>query len=173
MARYKGTFSVAANYEPLVGGPFDARQLVGAKSDLTNPATWKQANGDIWVYIGMIVVVGSDIDPNNNGLYILKGSPYTDESNWEKQATKKDIENLQEQIENIELTGGGSLDVEVETEIDLPVIGDENTTYYVKENSSIQRWDEETNSYQSFGGIGETPELEINIIHGGNANGTD
>lgn len=173
MARYKGTFSVAANYEPLVGGPFDARQLVEAQSDLINPITWRQANGDIWTYVGMMVVVSSDIDASKNGLYILKDRDYTSIENWEKASTVGDIQRLQEQLDQLETSGGGSLDVEVETEADLPAIGDSNTTYYVKENSSIQRWDEESGAYISFGGAGDTPELEINLIYGGDSNGND
>jgi hypothetical protein len=79
---------------------------------------------------------------------------------------------LIEKIENIEISAGGA-DVEVDTENDLPQPGAENTTYYVKENSSIYRWDAKTQTYISYGGTGEIPELNINIIHGGNANGTD
>jgi hypothetical protein len=55
----------------------------------------------------------------------------------------------------------------------LPEVGDKNATYYVKDNSSIQRWDEETQSYQSYGGSGETPELDVNLIYGGDSNGND
>jgi hypothetical protein len=41
MSRYKGLFQVPANYEPLIRGPFDARELVETKADLINPATWQ------------------------------------------------------------------------------------------------------------------------------------
>lgn len=173
MARYKGTFAVASNYEPLVQGPFDARQLVETKSDLTNPITWQRPNGDCWVYSGMMVVVSSDINEANNGLYILTDLDYTLASNWQKQATLAEIQKLQERIDNLEVAGG-SLDVEVDTELELPEVGDENTTYYVKDNQSIQRWDGETQSYVSYGGEGgDTPDLEINLIHGGDSNGND
>ena len=57
MAREKGTFQVAANYEPLIAAPFDARMLVGVKSDLTAPQTWQDLRGDAWVYVGMLVTV--------------------------------------------------------------------------------------------------------------------
>lgn len=173
MARYRGTFTAAANYEPLKAAPFDARQLVETKADLINPATWRQSNGDIWVYMGMMVAVASDADPKNNGIYILKGKNYTLEESWERQATASEIASLQQQIDDIEISGGGSLDVVVETESDLPEIGNTNTTYYVKENSSILRWDDETKTYQPFGGTGEIPDLDINLIYGGNANGTN
>lgn len=171
MARYKGTFAIASNYEPHIQGPFDARQLVETKRDLMSSATWLTPMGECWVYKGMMVVVSSDINPDNNGLYILTDLDYSLESNWQKQASHTDIQELQEQIENLEIEGG-SLDVEVDTETELPPIGDENTTYYVKENQSIQRWDSETQSYVAYGGeSGEAPDLEINLIHGGDSNG--
>ena len=170
MARYRRTFTAAANYEPLKAAPFDARTLVETKSDLINPAIWKQINGDIWTYVGMIVVVATDVNADNNGLYVLKDKDYTNIDNWVKYATQDDIASLQEQIDNIEVSGGGSLDVEVATEADLPSEGDTNTTYYVRENSSIQRWDAENQEYDSYGG---TADLDITIIHGGDSNGTN
>ena len=173
MARYRGTFTVAANYEPLTASPLDARELVETKSDLTNPLIWQQENGDIWTYVGMKVVVTSDENADNNGLYILTHDNYTLESSWQKQADIREIELLKEQIENIEISGGGTVSIEVDTMEDLPKVGQSDTTYYVKENSSIQRWDDETKSYHSFGSSGDTPVLDINIIHGGNAHGTN
>ena len=173
MARYKGTFSVAASYEPLSASPFDARQLVQYKTDLTAIETWQQENGDIWTYVGMIVVVAEDLNDNNNGIYVLTNKDYTQESNWRKCADQRDIEYVLEEIRNIEFSGEGSVSIEVDTMEDLPKVGDQNATYYVKENLSIQRWNEVTQSYLSFGGSGEIPELNIEIIHGGNAHGTN
>lgn len=170
MARYKGIFKASANYEPQVAAPFDARMLVEAKSDLTTAATWQQTNGSIWTYVGMIVSVAADIDPANNGVYRLTAKDWSVEDNWQKLANSAEIEDLQKQIDNIEV-GGGDLSVEIQTEADLPKIGATGTTYYVIENNSIYRWQAETQSYISFGG-GE-PELDIQIIHGGNANGTN
>ena len=60
MARYKGIFKAAANYEPQIAAPFDARMLVDAKADLTDRSIWQQSNGDVWVYSGMIVAVAND-----------------------------------------------------------------------------------------------------------------
>ena len=172
MARYRGNFTVAANYEPLKAAPFDARALVESKADLILPTTWQQKDGGLWIYSGMIVSVGSDIEPENNGVYVLlDAANYTNENSWRKLADVAGIEDLQNQINEIEV-GGGSQDVEVETEGDLPLIGAEGVTYYVIENQSIWRWQAETESYISFGG-GAAPELDIQIINGGNANGTN
>ena len=137
MARYKGTFKAAANYEPQIAAPFDARMLVEARSDLILKSTWAQLNGDVWTYAGMIVTVASDVNPANNGVYMLMDADYTIASNWQKMASVAEIADLQTQIDNLEVSGGGSLDVEVETEELLPEEGNKNTTYFVKENLSI------------------------------------
>lgn len=170
MARYRGNFTVAANYEPLKAAPFDARALVEAKADLTAATTWQQKDGGMWIYSGMIVSVGSDIEPTNNGAYVLLDAEnYMLEDSWRKLADTVSIEDLQKQINEIEGAGGGQ-DAEVETEADLPEVGAEGITYYVIENQSIYRWQAETQSYVSFGG-GAAPDLDIQIINGGNSNG--
>ena len=181
MARYKGIFKAAANYEPQIAAPFDARMLVDAKADLTDRSIWQQSNGDVWVYSGMIVAVANDENSENNGIYMLLNSArFEEESSWRKMSDDSSIaaldaaiKELQEQIKNIEISGEGSVSIEVDTMDDLPKIGDSDTTYYVKENLSIQRWNEATQSYLAFGGQGSAPELDIKIIYGGNANVTD
>lgn len=173
MARYRGNFTVAANYEPLKAAPFDARALVETKADLTAATTWQQSDGGLWIYSGMIVSVNSDVNAENNGAYVLLDAEnYTLEDSWRKLADTKSIADLQEQINEIEVGAGAGQDVEVETEADLPSPGADGVTYYVIENQSIYRWQKETQSYVSFGG-GAAPELDIQIINGGNANGND
>lgn len=174
MGRFKGTFEVPANYEPQKAAPFDARQLVETKADLILASTWQDSKGDMWIYSGMIVSVASDINSKNNGVYVLQDAAYYYDLNyWTKLASDKDIADLQEQIDNIDISGegSGSDDIVVETYEDLPLIGDENITYYVKENFDILRWNSETGEYDSYGG--DDPSLDINMIYGGNAYGTD
>ena len=167
MARRKGTFQVSANYEPLKAAPFDARQLVETRADLIAEDTWV-INDIAWVYTGMIVAVASDVNRANNGVYVLTDAAnYTSLESWEKLADSKSIEDLQRQIDAIEVQGGGTLDLEIDSEADLPEVGDEHITYYIKENSSIQRWDAEEGKYRSYGGT----DFDINIIHGGDSNG--
>lgn len=171
MAREKGIFHISANYEPLKAAPFDARSLVESKADLLAASTWV-VNDIAWVYKGMLVAVAADINPENNGVYMLiDADNYMQEQSWKKFADIQNIADLQQQIDELEVSGGGSLDEEVDTEEELPEIGDDDTTYYVKENTSIQRWDDETQSYITYGGSDAA--LDINIINGGNANGTD
>lgn len=87
MARYKGTFTVAANYEPLVGGPFDARELVDTKADLIAAKTWQQPNGDLWIYEGMKVIVKDE-----HAIYVLLNPiSYFLESSWLRSANMEDI----------------------------------------------------------------------------------
>lgn len=168
MARYKGNFKASANYEPQIAAPFDARALVEARADLFLASTWQQKNGDIWTYPGMIVSVASDINPSNNGVYMLLAQDFTQESNWQKLSTLDQIMDLQKQIDELQVEAG-SIDIELDSEDDLPAEGDENATYYIKENNSIQRWDESTQEYISYGG--GSADFDINIINGGNSNG--
>lgn len=167
MAREFGTFQAAANYEPLIAAPFDARELVETRDALTNAATWTQANGDIWAYVGMKVSVSSDIEPSNNGLYVLINADWRLDSSWQKLADESRIEALEDKIEEIENAGAGIQSMTVETETDLPQPGLPHVTYYVLENNSIYRWQEETQSYLAFGG---TSDEDITMIYGGNAN---
>ena len=101
MQREFGTFPVAANYEPQVGAPFDARSLVKTKAALLDGATWLQADGGMYIYSGMIVAVWDD-NPDNNGLYILNDRKnYSLEASWTKLADNSQISMLEEKINNL------------------------------------------------------------------------
>ena len=164
-----GTFPITANYELQVAAPFDARQLVKTKAALMDGDTWRQPDGNMYIYSGMLVMVIQDQDPSNNGAYILNNEiDYDLESSWTKLADTANIEAIQEQIDNLEISAGGA-SIEVDSYTDLPKIGAEDTTYYVKENGSIYRYDSANKRYVSYGGT--SGELDINLIYGGNANG--
>jgi hypothetical protein len=84
MSRNTGTFNFAANFEGLIKAPIDAKQLVSTYADLTNPASWC-ASGQVWLYNGAMVVVGSDPIPANNGIYWLcDATNYTMTCSWKK-----------------------------------------------------------------------------------------
>ena len=84
MSRNTGTFNFAANFEVLAKAPLDAKQLVGTKADLTGTTTWNQS-GQVWLYDGAIVAVGSDPVAENNGVYWLSASTnYTNINSWVK-----------------------------------------------------------------------------------------
>lgn len=85
MSRDRGTFTFAANFEPLLRAPIDARQRVNTKADLTSPTTWDDGTGQYWLYAGMLVSVVSDSTPSNNGLYYLTNHMFfTDPNMWVK-----------------------------------------------------------------------------------------
>jgi len=84
MSRNKGDLDFSANIEVLKVVPLDARQLVGTKADLTGATTWNQS-GDIWLFDGAIVSVGSDPTTDNNGIYFLSDAVNYDNINsWKK-----------------------------------------------------------------------------------------
>lgn len=173
MARYRGTFTVAASYEPQTATPFDARELVDYKSDLIDPTTWEQENGDIWIYTGMIVSVANDTD-ENNGVYQLRDSVnYTLEESWHKLADSDAIAYLQEQIDTLknseEDNAGSNADIEVGSKTDLPAVGMSGVTYFVRDTKTIYRWNAETKTYDGYGG-GSADLDNIQMIYGGDSN---
>lgn len=114
MGRNKGTFNFAANFEVLAKAPLDAKQLVGTKADLILPATWQDANSNVWLYDGAIVAVSSDSTPANNGVYRLSlATGYTNINNWIKLAEASDIpsytpENVSNKQNNLNIDGTGT-----------------------------------------------------------------
>lgn len=148
-----GTFPVSANYEPRVGAPFDARTLVNNKTSLIDLATWLQTDGGIYLYDGLIVSVAKDENSNNNGLYFLNdAASFNKENSWSKLALDSQIIALQDQINNIK-TNANSIDVILNNIEELPEVGEDNTTYYIINNKSIQKYDTEKKQYLSFGGL--------------------
>ena len=95
MARIRGTFPTANNFEPLKSGPLDARLIVETKIDLSNPTTWVDSSNNVWVYTGMSVAVTNDPSTANNGLYLLSDATnYANPSVWIKQGTGGSSSNL-------------------------------------------------------------------------------
>lgn len=85
MARNKGTFTFAANFEPLLEAPLDARMRVSVKSDLISPTIWQDVGSNVWLYDGLLVSVVDDPSTSNNGLYFLADKDiYTNYSAWIK-----------------------------------------------------------------------------------------
>ena len=85
MARNKGTFNFAANFEVLNKAPLDARLVVDTKSNLITPSIWEDDNSNVWVYTGIPVAVISDPSTENNGLYLLTDdTAYTSYDSWVK-----------------------------------------------------------------------------------------
>ena len=80
MGRPRGTLFTSSNFEPIVKAPLDARQKVDYYEDLTNPATWEDFNGNVWLYKGTLVLVTND---PSSGLYWLNDPDnYTNPAHW-------------------------------------------------------------------------------------------
>lgn len=60
MARNKGTFQFAANFEVKLQGALDPRILVSNKAELINKETWPYDGDTIYVYNGLLVAVAAD-----------------------------------------------------------------------------------------------------------------
>lgn len=75
MARRKGSLKLGSNIEANVDAPLDARSLVPAVADLTDPDTFP------YFYVGMIVAVEA-----TGQVFVLTGDPDepdpTDAANW-------------------------------------------------------------------------------------------
>jgi len=85
MARNKGTFNFAANFEILTKAPLDARLVVSNKADLIDPSIWVDTNNNVWLYKGLVASVTSDPSTINNGLYfLLDEANYTSYQYWLK-----------------------------------------------------------------------------------------
>ena len=72
MARIKGQANYASNFEVLKQAPLDSRTVVSDSGDLTKIATWQDADGNVWLYDGLIVVVPNTNNPSAPEVYVLK-----------------------------------------------------------------------------------------------------
>ena len=72
MARIKGQANYASNFEVLKQAPLDSRTVVSDAGDLTKIATWQDADGNVWLYDGLIVVVPNADNANAPEVYVLK-----------------------------------------------------------------------------------------------------
>ena len=69
--RTTGTFNRSSNFEPLLKAPLDARQVVNTFADLTDPSSWTDSAGNVWLYNGAIVGIANDPSTSRNGVYVL------------------------------------------------------------------------------------------------------
>lgn len=72
MARIKGQANYASNFEVLKQAPLDSRTVVSDSGDLIKTATWQDADGNVWLYDGLIVVVPNTNNPSAPEVYVLK-----------------------------------------------------------------------------------------------------
>lgn len=72
MARIKGQANYVSNFEVLKQAPLDSRTVVSDSGDLIRKATWQDADGNVWLYDGLIVVVPNTNNPSAPEVYVLK-----------------------------------------------------------------------------------------------------
>ena len=97
MARIKGQANYASNFEVLKQAPLDSRTVVSDAGDLTKIATWQDADGNVWLYDGLIVVVPNADNANAPEVYVLKDKDnYGRPDAWLKLGADNDISQLKE-----------------------------------------------------------------------------
>lgn len=80
MARSKGMFQFAANFEVKNAAALDPRMVVATKAELYNKETWPYDGETAYLYNGLVVAVTEE-----NELYMLiDAANYTAESSWKK-----------------------------------------------------------------------------------------
>lgn len=139
MARNKGTFPFAANFEVKAASPLDPRVLVEKKSELISKDTWPLDGDTLYIYEGLLVSVQEEraiymlVDPDK----ILE----TDYSGWERKDGNSSGEVSYEDIYIIE--GLTAHDIEIYVGGQLRIDGrnlseaiDSNKRVYIKYSNS-------------------------------------
>ena len=191
MARNKGTFNFASNFEVLTKAPLDARMRVDTKADLTLPATWQDGNSNIWLYDGAIVSVARDSSVENNGIWFLKlASGYDQIDNWEKAGTGSDgstgIVNIGDGSANIfkgwdssgnaellSISGTDAIEVSIVGDqiiigVDASYGGEVNTASNIGTDSDASLFYQKSISDLEFRGLKGTENIIISVSEGSN-----
>ena len=166
--------------------PLDAKALVKTYADLLNPATWT-VDGVMSAYNGMITAVWLNLtDATQNGIYFLhdpnvtstRGTPdVTKEANWHKlggidnlpglveqiNGIQDDLDQVKEDVEELQ----DSATIVKDSKTDFPIEGKTGKIYVATKEAMTYVW--YNGDYLPVGDGGDN--AEIQIIHGGNANG--
>ena len=170
-------------------GPLDSKALVKTYAELLDTATWT-VEGKIAAYNGMITAVWlNKDDTSKNGIYFLhdvncttalKIPDVTNSNNWHKLGgidnlpglteqlsdLQKDLEQVKSDIEELQ----DSSTVIKEFKIEFPEIGLPGKIYVATNEAMTYVW--YNDDYLPVGdGVSGSGEIDIQIIHGGNANG--
>lgn len=184
-------------YTLLDSKPLDSKALVQTYSKLISADTWT-VNGKNIAYNGMIIAVWLDKETINgvsqlsskNGVYFLfdksvtstrNSTPdVTNEANWHKlggidslpgladqiSAIQTDLDKVKSEVEELQ----DSATVVRETKSDFPEVGTTGKIYVATKEATTYVW--YNDDYLPVGdGVSGSGEIEIQIIHGGNANG--
>lgn len=167
--------------------PLDAKALVKTYADLLNSATWT-VDGVMSAYNGMITAVWLNLtDATQNGIYFLhdpnvtstRGTPdVTNKANWHKlggidnlpglveqiTSIQDDLDHVKEDVEDLQ----DSATIVENSKADFPIEGKAGKIYVATKEAMTYVW---YNGDYLPVGDGGGDAVEIQIIHGGNANG--
>ena len=167
--------------------PLDAKALVKTYADLLNPATWT-VDGVMSAYNGMITAVWLNLtDATQNGIYFLhdpdvkstRGTPdVTNKANWHKlggidnlpglveqiNGIQEDLDQVKEDVEDLQ----DSATIVKDSKAAFPTEGKAGKIYVATKEAMTYVW---YNGDYLPVGDGGGDAVEIQIIHGGNANG--
>lgn len=92
MARIKGQANYASNFEVLKQAPLDSRTVVSEFNDLLHSSTWQDADGNVWLYNGLIVTVTEPGDAGVGTYVLIDKDNYDYEYAWKKIGDATDLE---------------------------------------------------------------------------------
>ncbi len=168
-------------------GPLDPKSLVDTYAQLTNAATWTEGSSII-AYNGMIVAVWNNTtDTSKNGVYFFHDATVTskfntpdvtNEANWHRLGGINSLPGLADQIAELE-SDLDQIKADVkdlqdaatiikDTKEEFPKEGLPGKIYVATKEATTYVW--YNNEYMPVGD-GTSNDVEIQIIHGGNASG--
>lgn len=166
--------------------PLDAKALVKTYADLLNPVTWT-VDGTMSAYNGMITAVWLNLtDATQNGIYFLhdpnvtstRGTPdVTNKANWHRlggidnlpglieqiNGIQDDLDQVKEDVEDLQ----DSATIVRDSKAEFDKVGLPGKIYVATKEAMTYVW--YNNDYLPVGDGGG--DVEIQIIHGGSANG--
>ena len=121
MARERGIFNFSASLEVKKQAPLDARQTYINYSELIQEATWKDSDGKVWLFKGLVVPVNYN---GEHALFMLTNPDnYTSSSSWirvDGGGAKSNVYVLPGDIKNIDVnTNPDSLEMILGNYLDL------------------------------------------------------
>ena len=95
---------------------------------------------------------------------------YAGEPGFETDTGKIKIGNGIDRWNDLPYVNSGEQEIyNAETHYEFPAIGNVNVIYKAETEKKLYQWNEDTYDYEVIGSTGETPSIDFDIIHGGNA----
>jgi hypothetical protein len=170
--------SLSSQYYYNNNGPLDAKSLVDKFELLTSADTWKDQEGNIIAYNGMLVAVWRERNENayKNGIYFFhdgttKRLPpvesIQDESNWHKLTELSDIADFESRLSALENAEQESDVITYGYREGFPVEGEEGKLYIAADEKKSYVWF--NGEYLAVGGSDGSNYEEPDVIYGGSA----